>query len=358
MIKKLRLKFVLVFLVLVVSVFITSSCYADDTTKYNDLGLLSDYGIEELTADNISKNKFYNGSSYGTGITGWVAGNVDDLNNGTAKMLYFKYNGYDFCFLTFDYETADIAGVGYLRKYSTYYYGLMSFNCSKYLYVWNPTTSMWHWTMGDPTIADNSSSSVYFTSARFSDLVLDLYCVNCTGDYVSYNSGTSTYSYIFDASEYVPPASVKVKHEFQTDTSAKVTFDYSSYGTDYILKYSLSGVEINTDLTAPVTLKNPITYSPGVSNLVVSPNTKVYWVLYDSNGDSVVSDVYQVPEYDVVIENSDKNIEYEIVYSEDYTSATLIADLVNGAFSDKLVYSEHMIMNPTTRNVRLWLSEF
>ena len=219
MIKKLSLKFVLVFLVLVVSVIITSSCYAEDTTRYNDIGLLSDYGIEEITVDNISRNTFYNGSSYDSGIADWVSDNVDYLNNGTAKMLYFRYNGYDFCFLTYNYDNnSSIAGVGYYYKGSTYY-PMTYWYCSGYLYVWNSNTSNWHWTQGDPTIADTSSSSHLFLSVNFGAVTLDLYCANCTGDYVRYNATTSACEYIFDSSAYVPPV-------IEIDTS----FDYSLSG--------------------------------------------------------------------------------------------------------------------------------
>ena len=80
--------------------------------------------------------------------------------------------------------------------------------------------------------------------------------------------------------------------------------------------------------------------------MVVKPNTKVYWALYDSLGGVLETNVYQVPEYDAVIENSDKDIKYTVTYNDDNTLATLTVNVVNGEFSDKLYYTENgMVSN-------------
>lgn len=264
MIKKLSLKFVLVFLVLVVSVFITSSCYAEDTTKYNDIGPLSSDGVKELTVTNTSTSKFYNGTSYSSTVSSWTNSYLNYVSNGTAKMLYFKYNGYTFCYLTHNHNSSFTnPGVGYMYKLTTYYLGFSTYGCSGQLFVWNSDTQNWHYTNGDPTVADTTATSSYFDSINFNSVVLDIYCANSTEDYIRYNSNSKSGVIIFDSSEYVPPASVHVTHEFQSDTSAKVSFDYSSYGSNAsVLKYSLTGVELNTDLTSPIQLRNPATYIP------------------------------------------------------------------------------------------------
>lgn len=69
--------------------------------------------------------------------------------------------------------------------------------------------------------------------------------------------------YDTDGNLFLSSQVVDVSHIFQSDTSAKINFDYSSYGSNAsVLKYSLTGVELNTDLTAPIQLRNPVTYTP------------------------------------------------------------------------------------------------
>ena len=152
------------------------------------------------------------------------------------------------------------------------------------------------------------------------------------------------------------PIIVNLSHQFQSDTSAKIYFDLN-IPNGSVLKYSLSGIELNTDLTAPLELKNPVNYSSATS-LIVKPTTKIYWALYSSTGECLKSDVYQVPEYDTVIENADKSIEYELKYSEDYTYAVLSATLKNGEFSDKLVYSQFSSLNTSTGKLEYGYQNF
>lgn len=184
------------------------------------------------------------------------------------------------------------------------------------------------------------------------------YAINKTGDSANFFSrdgcfiGNISTAAVIDYTDniiYAPnQLSVDVTHEFQIDTSVKVNFAVNNAPDGTVLKYSLSGVEMSTDLTAPLQLRNPVTYSPGVTNLVVKPNAKVYWALYYTDGSCLLSDVYQVPEYDVQLENADKDIECELKYSDDYTYAVLTATLKNGVFSDKLVYSEFFSLNIST----------
>lgn len=84
----------------------------------------------------------------------------------------------------------------------------------------------------------------------------------------------------------------------------------------------------------------------------------MYWALYDSSGKVLETNVYQVPEYDIQVENANKSIEYELKYSEDYTYAVLSATLKNGEFSDKLVYSQFSSLNTSTGKLEYGYQNF
>lgn len=84
----------------------------------------------------------------------------------------------------------------------------------------------------------------------------------------------------------------------------------------------------------------------------------MYWALYDTDGSCLLSDVYQVPEYNIQVENANKSIEYELNYSDDYTYATLTANLKNGEFSDKLVYSQFSSLNISTGKLEYGYQNF
>lgn len=322
MIKKLSLKFVLVFLVLVVSVFITSSCYAAFTEDNVTVVSLDNYNISlnDVYDYMISQDSNFL-STYNNGVVAFLSGDSE------IRFVFFS-NASEISSLALvpisneSVETHRIMNDGSSSKYAyiaRVYYNFETNTFSNYLT--NQFGDILKW---------------YSANGKFNFNVLD-----CTSYNIYFNDVNG--SLLYEPSR----VSVIVSHEFQSDTSAKVVFDYSSYGTDYILQYSLSGVEVNSDLTAPIKLRNPVTYSP-LTNLIVKPNTKVYWVLYDSNNNFIDTNVYQVPEYDVVVENADKNIEYELKYSDDYTSAVLTATLKNGEFSDKLVYSEFPSLNIST----------
>ncbi len=97
--------------------------------------------------------------------------------------------------------------------------------------------------------------------------------------YTSDGTGSKSVYYVVDSTEidyysngnlvYDAPerSVVKVIHEFQSDTSAKVIFTLNNVPDGSILKYSLSGVEISTDLTEPLQLRNPVTYTPRSNKL-------------------------------------------------------------------------------------------
>ncbi len=345
MIKKLSKKLVLVFSLLTVFIFTVSSCYAYNSDRVNDIGSLEDAGIPEISKTNINTRYMYNGNTIGAASANYPTNAISWFDSKDTKAFYFKMHGYTFCIFGYEYTNSTYSfvansGVGLIHTSTSYYNGFSKINFSSYLFVYNNSLG-WCYTPGisDTGINYSSSSSTICDFMSFYDNKLDIYCPNTTVDYFSVNTTTKTLDEVyFDASEYVSEH-VDVSHEFQSDTSAIVTFDYSSYGTDYVLKYSLAGIEVSTDLTAPVTLKNPVIYHPGVTNLQVKENTKIYWVLYDSFGDSIETDVYTVPEY--TSSNVDKELKYNINYNEDFTVAYLNVSVVNGEFSDKLYYSEY-----------------
>lgn len=312
MIKKLSKKLVFVFSMLAVVLFTVSSCYATPTSATSSVQS-APYSIEDIK----------NSAAYQNLIKNHI---VFSKFENPLFFAYEKSDGVTDRIYVFDGDTSDNL-IDYIGVNASYY--LCGYNTAgqfvdpSYFYMeYNHNTCEF-------TSSQSLTSTSYF---------------NGTASFQSYSSfilrDITTVKVNAWGIDFEPITEhVDVSHEFQSDTSAIVTFDYSSYGTDYVLKYSLAGIEVSTDLTAPITLKNPVIYHPGVTNLQVKENTKIYWVLYDSFGDSIETDVYTVPEY--TSSNVDKELEYNINYNEDFTVAYLNVSVVNGEFSDKLYYSEY-----------------
>lgn len=313
MIKKLSKKLVFVFSMLAVVIFTVSSCYATPTSATASVQS-TPYSIEDIKNSDIYKQYATQHLSWSNYLSGDCYFLIYSNADGTKDNIYI-YNVKD--------------GTEYIRSHPTNSSYLTIYNSSgissnhPYLLIYyDYSTSSFVGTYDSSTFMSATTKS--FES--YSNFVLrDITTIKVVNAYgINFEPITEH---------------VDVSHEFQSDTSAIVTFDYSSYGTDYVLKYSLAGIEVSTDLTAPITLKNPVIYYPGVTNLQVKENTKIYWVLYDSFGDSIETDVYTVPEY--TSSNVDKELEYNINYNEDFTVAYLNVSVVNGEFSDKLYYSEY-----------------
>ena len=320
MIKKLSKKLLLVFSMLAVVLFTVSSCYATPTSATASVQS-APYSIEDIKNSDIYKQYATQHPSWSNYLSGDCYFLIYSNADGTKDNIYI-YNVKD--------------GTEYIRSHPTNSSYLTIYNSSgissnhPYLLIYyDYSTSSFVGTYDSSTsLSANTKSFESYSNFVLRDITT-IKVVNAYG--INFEPITEH---------------VDVSHEFQSDTSAIVTFDYSSYGTDYVLKYSLAGIEVSTDLTASVSLKNPIIYYPGVTNLKVPENSKVYWILYDSSGELVETDVYTVPEY--TSSSVDKEIKYSLSYSEDYKKATLTADLENGAFSDKLYYSTFNAINSAT----------
>lgn len=248
MIKKLSLKFVLVFLVLVVSVFITSTCYAAYTATYGEEVLNSPLSYNDIMSDSVISG-YINSIAEKKDFDASDIGICAVYNRGTNVYyyyLFFRHSEYSNLFVT---SNSSFTGFGFVKNnvHSTGYV---------FDFTYSETDGIVYGSYLNNYIDGNASISLtYFTYTwKANNTLLDFLDITNIPIYQDLGQTVLLYEPVF--------ASVDVTHEFQSDTSAKVNFDYSSYGTDYILKYSLTGVEISTDLTAPLQLKNPVTYSP------------------------------------------------------------------------------------------------
>ena len=225
MIKKLSLKFLLVFLVLVVSVFITSSCYA----------VLSDIsGIREtpFTSDDVYNEV----ASYGF------------TKDNSVLLVLSSSNSYTIWVISPSSELSYVAEVssGHTSGRAFNSSG-SSVTCAYYKFYYSVSTSSFS---HDGSVFPSNTTFVGMFGPFGYSKVGDISTITIK-DY----SGNIVY-------EPLPPQHVDVTHEFQSDTSAKVNFTVSNAPDGSILKYSLTGVELNTDLTAPLQLRNPVTYTP------------------------------------------------------------------------------------------------
>lgn len=232
MIKKLSLKFVLVFLVLVVSVIITSSCYADLSTTVKEVP----FTLEDVYSSSNFEHYWQD-----------VAPDFDFYGNDYKLLVYYRAydNIYIFKFLYgnhADIASTNITPAGYIYYFDSsgaqlkvnYYTGQVNGDGSiRYILLNNSTDKL------SDSIPDGSS--------------YDCQLANLTNFEIKYNNEAF----------YEPQLlSVDVTHEFQSDTSAKVNFVINNAPEGAYLQYSLTGVKISTDLDAPVQLRNPITYTP------------------------------------------------------------------------------------------------
>ena len=320
MIKNLSKKFLLIFSILAVAIFTVSSCYATPTSSTSRVES-TPYSIEDIKNSDIYKR-------YATEHVAWS----NHLKNDCYFFIYSNADGTkDNIYI---YQVKD--GTEYIRSHPSNSKYLSLYNSSgiasnpAYLYIYyNYSTSSFEGTYNDNTsMSANTGSFENYSNFVLRDITT-IKVVNAYG--INFEPIT---------------AHVDVTHQFNANGSVTINFDYSSYGTDYVLKYSLAGIEPSLDLTAPITLKNPVIYHPGITNLKVSENTKIYWVLYDTAGNSVETDVYTVPAYTPNV--SDKQIIYNLSYSSDYKKATINASIENGLFSDKLCYSNFNAINSVT----------
>lgn len=319
MIKKLSKKLLLVFSMLAVVLFTVSSCYATPTSATAHVES-APYSIEDIKNSSAYQNIVKNHSSF--------VGMENPL-----FLVYEKSDGLsDTIYIFSDKKSEEI--IDYIDVKNSYY-----------LYGYNSSD-----VIADPAyfkMEYNHSTKEFTTNQSLGSTSV----FNGTGSFQNYSQfilrDITTVKVKAWGLNFEPiTAHVDVTHQFNANGSATINFDYSSYGTDYVLKYSLAGIEPSLDLTAPITLKNPVTYHPGITNLKVSENTKIYWVLYDTAGNSVETDVYTVPAYTPNV--SDKQIIYNLSYSSDYKKATINASIENSLFSDKLCYSNFNAINSVT----------
>lgn len=151
---------------------------------------------------------------------------------------------------------------------SSYYVLLMCSNTIEF-HIENPT-------FGDPRLRISSPKIYYLDSSSMTwTYGLDMSGFSNIGNIYDYDNTKNGSRIIYSSKDIyakddssvclwsnVPPLSVDVVHEFQSDTSAKVNFTINNASEGSVLKYSLTGVEISTDLTAPLQLRNPVTYTP------------------------------------------------------------------------------------------------
>lgn len=239
MIKKLSFKFVLVFLVLAVVVFTVSTCYATPSTSTSSIISDTPFSLNDVINSTAYKNYVNNTGNFSNKT-------IDDLD-----------------FLIFSGSLSTYNIYIYFDKYPDGAYFDKDSSSSNYFYIYDSSGNILNqytsylWLKYDVATGVFSTTAINGSTSMFSNINL----VNLTNFYLS---DLTTLEVKAFSLAYVPSvANVKVTHEFQSDTSAKVTFDYSSYGSNAsVLKYSLTGVEINTDLTAPIQLRNPVTYTP------------------------------------------------------------------------------------------------
>ena len=253
MIKKLSFKFVLVFLVLVVSVIITSSCYAAEEYTFKDFNITLDKDAKTITALHVPSNMSQTYDiSYGLDNYSDYYLQVNDFNK------YSNMFSINYAFgLVFSNELD-------WKEYSNEsLYAYCDQNQYVYFFQFIQWASNGNYVFQSPYsnvgFSDSENGSSYYKRGQY------LLSLDYDYNYKYLDTEILTASHIIttpNGTVLYSSQSVNVTHEFQSDTSAKVNFDYSLYGTDYILKYSLTGVELNADLTAPLELKNPITYTP------------------------------------------------------------------------------------------------
>lgn len=116
MIKKLSLKFVLVFLVLVVSVFITSACYASESYTYGDFDITIDKTAKTLTVVN---NKYNKTKTY-------------DISYGLDNYINYYFQVNDYIADTSSYSEFYNFGLVFANDFS--WYTLTSDSSTTYIY--------------------------------------------------------------------------------------------------------------------------------------------------------------------------------------------------------------------------------
>lgn len=326
MIKFLKNKFFICLFILVTVFSVTSSCLAVTLTESNiQIVSLSDFGItmdDVISYIQINSTTDYNfPDDFSHGVF------ADYVSNEKIRFMFYRTNYSYFDYLVYDAPGSFRRIIGYDNN-DTIVESYIFATCT-----YNTTSSLF----SDCRVGAGGSTAGF---SNYSGTTGVLKVVDCTTFNIYLNGPNGDLVYTPNR------LSIDVTHEFQNDTSAKVNFAINNAPEGAYLEYSLTGVEINADLNAPIKLRNPIRYSQGVTNLVVKENTKVYWALYDADGNCLDTNVYQVPESDIVVENSDKDIEYTISYNADNTLATLTVNVINGEFSDKLYYTENgMISN-------------
>lgn len=255
MIKKLSLKFVLVFLVLVVSVIITSSCYASETFTYHDIyNITVDEGAGTVTIQDTVNNitKSYNCST--------------GFNNYSQYYIVVKYDSED---SSYPYTFNILFSNSFKWKnYGGYYCYVNISDLLLYYINADPTNSSNNSIVLMQTVTNpaNEAFYLYGYTVDSSDVVFNYYCDETVIIYSNHTiyGRANTSKVLYEPSQLL---SVDVTHEFQSDTSAKVNFTVNSAPEGAYLQYSLTGVEISTDLDAPVQLRNPVTYTPRSNKL-------------------------------------------------------------------------------------------
>lgn len=325
MIKNLKLKLLISMFLLVTVFSVTSSCFASSVEEYTykDFSIKMDKTNKTLyVLNNVSNKSDTYDISYG--LDNYSNYYFQVNNNNQYPSLYSECYNFGLVFSnSFSWKSNtynNITTYSYCSANSYCYY--FDFRNNEYSLPWGETCGFAETASNCASRGDNQLQLDSDYNYKYSDTQ-----ILTSSDVINKPDGSLLYK----------AKKVTATYEFQVDTSAKVRFEYDS--SKYSLQYSLTGVEPNVSLTEPVKLRNAVDYIPGVTNLVVRSNSKVYYALYDSSGSCVEQSVLEIPTYDDVKANSDKDITTEIEYNSDNTEATLYASITNGEFSDKLYYS-------------------
>lgn len=213
MIKNLKIKFLICLFLLVTVFSVTSSCFAVDITTVVDSGYTEEEIIQMFTSKGITIPNNY--------------------------ILYME-GPYNYTRITL-YEN-----FAYLKKNSS----------DNYYYFYNSSNQKITVNGYYIDASKGSFDNYEVRTASWNKLNVTDSNIEAVSTITIYDSNMNIMY------EPIGKMSVDVTHEFQSDTSAKVNFTVNNAPEGSILKYSLTGVEITTDLNAPLQLRNPITYTP------------------------------------------------------------------------------------------------